>query len=512
MPILNSLISLLNTKRMSKIEQFKKQPGEVQESLLFGLLRKAKNTEWGKRYQFSDIRTIAQFRERIPVQTYESLEGEIDRLRKGEHNILWPSEIKWFAQSSGTTNNVSKYIPVSKEALEDCHFRGGKDLIHLYTKEVPETGVFKGKGLTLGGTHHNKSGTTSFYGDLSAILIENAPFWAQMIRTPNQEVALLEDWEEKLARITEIALKENVTSFLGVPSWNLVLIQNIIKTAGAKNLLEIWPNIEVFIHGGVSFTPYREQFKALIPSENMHYMETYNASEGFFAMQDDLTDPGMLLMMDYGIFFEFMPLEELGKEFPKTLTVDEVETGTNYALIITTNAGLWRYMIGDTVKFTSLYPHKIIISGRTKLFINAFGEEVIVDNAEKALATACEQTQAIVREYTAAPVYMSEDEQGTHEWMIEFDKKPHDFEAFCTLLDRSLQEVNSDYAAKRYKDITLQFPKIHQARAGLFYDWMKSRGKLGGQNKVPRLSNSREYIEPLLELNNHKESSSQTED
>ncbi|PVX52189.1 GH3 auxin-responsive promoter [Balneicella halophila] len=501
MPLLNSLINLFYNKRLEKIDVFRQKPEEVQAETLQDLLQIAKNTEWGKRYDFSSINNAKTFAERVPVQNYDTLKADIDRTRKGEENILWPSPIRWFAKSSGTTSDVSKFIPVSREALDDCHYRGGKDIIAFFAAQRPESNIFSGKGLTLGGTYHGSS-DVSYYGDLSAILIENAPYWTNFIRTPKADVALIDDWETKLAEITKVALQTNVTSFLGVPSWNLVLIKNILKESGASNLLEVWPNLELFIHGGVSFTPYKKQYQELIPSDNMTYLETYNASEGFFAIQDDLTDDSLLLMLDYGIFYEFMPLDELGKELPKTYTIGEVEKDKNYAIIITTNAGLWRYMIGDTITFTSLYPHKIKITGRTKLFINAFGEEVIIDNAENALKVACDATKAIVKEYTAAPVFMGNNEQGTHEWVIEFEQEPTDFDEFCKILDKELQAVNSDYAAKRYKDITLRYPTFHKARHGLFYDWMASRNKLGGQNKVPRLSNERKFVEELVKLNN----------
>ncbi len=500
MALLNSLINLFYSKRLDKIALFKKEPEKVQEMVLFELLESAKNTEWGKRYDFSSIKTLKTFAERIPLQTYETLKADIDRARKGQNNVFWASPIKWFAMSSGTTSEVSKFIPVSREALEHCHYKGGKDIIALFAKARPDSNIFAGKGLTLGGTYHGTD-SASYYGDLSAILIENAPYWTSFIKTPKSEIALIDDWETKLAEITKIALETNVTSFLGVPSWNLVLIKNILKEAKTNNLLDVWPNLELFVHGGVSFTPYREQYKALIPSNEMTYMETYNASEGFFAIQDDLSDESMLLMLDYGIFYEFVPLEEIHKESPKALTIGEVELGKNYAIVITTNAGLWRYMIGDTVQFSSLYPHKIKITGRTKLFINAFGEELIIDNTEKALLVACEKTGAIVKEYTAAPVFMGTAEQGTHEWILEFEKEPADFDGFCQLLDKALQELNSDYAAKRYKDITLRFPIFHKAKKGLFYEWLKSRNKLGGQNKVPRLSSERKFVEQLVQMN-----------
>lgn len=500
MALLNSIINLFYTKRLEKIAAFKKEPEKAQIDTLKELLTFAKNTEWGKRYDFASIKDAHEFAKRIPLQNYETLKADIDRARKGEGNIFWPSPIKWFAKSSGTTSDVSKFIPVSKEALDECHYRGGKDIIAMFAEQRPESNIFSGKGLTLGGTYHGSS-DISYYGDLSAILIENAPYWSSFIRTPKSDIALIDDWETKLSEITKVALQTNVTSFLGVPSWNLVLIKNILKESGAANLLEVWPNLELFVHGGVSFTPYREQYKALIPSDKMNYLETYNASEGFFAIQDILDDDSMLLMLDYGIFYEFVPLDELEKEHPKALTIGEVELNKNYAIVISTNAGLWRYMIGDTITFTSLYPHKIKITGRTKLFINAFGEEVIIDNAEKALAIACKETKAVVKEYTAAPIFMGSEEQGSHEWMIEFEVEPSDFESFCQILDTALQDVNSDYAAKRYKDITLRFPTFHKAHHNLFYEWMKSRNKLGGQHKVPRLSNERRFVEELVKMN-----------
>ncbi len=500
MALLNSLINLFYAKRLEKIKLFQREPEKIQKETLRELLNIAQNTEWGKRYDFSTIENFNSFVQRVPLQDYDTIKQDIERTRRGESNILWPTPIKWFAKSSGTTSDVSKFIPVSREALDNCHYRGGKDIVSLYAEQYPESNIFSGKSLTLGGSYHG-SDNISYYGDLSAILIENAPFWTSFIKTPKSDIALIDDWETKLAEITKIALQTNVTSFLGVPSWNLVLIKNILKEANAQNLLEVWPNLELFVHGGVSFIPYKEQYKALIPSKNMNYLETYNASEGFFAIQNDLSDEGMLLMLDYGIFYEFIPLEELSKEHPKTLSIGEVELHKNYAIVISTNAGLWRYMIGDTVMFTSLYPHKIKITGRTKLFINAFGEEIIIDNTERALAIACAATNAIVKDYTAAPVFMGENEQGTHEWIIEFEKSPTDFDFFCKTLDKSLQEINSDYAAKRYKDITLRFPTFHKAKNGLFYEWMKSRNKLGGQNKVPRLSNERTFIEELVSLN-----------
>ncbi|MDY6800194.1 MAG: GH3 auxin-responsive promoter family protein [Bacteroidota bacterium] len=503
MQFINSLVTWLNFKRIYQIDLFKKFPFDVQRETLIKLVDKAKNTVYGKKYDFNSIKSIEEFQQRVPIQDYDGVKPYIERLLKGEQNILWPSEIRWFAKSSGTTNDKSKFIPVSREALEDCHFRGGKDILAVYTTNYPETGIFRGKGLTLGGSHQiNKINNESFYGDLSAILIENLPFWANFIKTPSQEIALLSEWEEKLDKITHATIKENVTSIAGVPSWTLVLIKYILEKTGKNNLLEVWPNLELFNHGGVSFEPYKEQFKKLIPSEKMNYMETYNASEGFFAIQDYPTRNDMLLMLDYGIFYEFIPMDQLDKEHPKALHIGDVEQNKNYAVVISTNGGLWRYLIGDTIVFTSLYPHKIKISGRTKHFINAFGEEIIIDNAENALIEACEKTGALIKDYTAAPIFMNDVQKGGHQWLIEFEKEPDNPAQFIKFLDLALQKVNSDYEAKRYKDITLDKPVLTIAKKGLFYTWLKNKGKVGGQNKVPRLANSRKYIDELIILNN----------
>jgi hypothetical protein len=501
MQIINSIFTWFNIKRLHQIELFKNYPQNVQQEALQKLIQKAKGTEWGQKYQFEKICTTEDFQNNVPIQSYEDIKPYVDRLRNGEPNLLWPGEIKWFAKSSGTTNDKSKFIPVSKDALEDCHFRAGKDCLAIYSNQVPDTKIFSGKGLTLGGSHQiNNFSNQSFYGDLSAILIENLPWWVDFIRTPKSEIALLEKWEEKLEKITESTIKENVTNIAGVPSWNLVLLNHILKVSEKSNLLEVWPNLELFTHGGINFSPYREQYKKLIPSENMHYMETYNASEGFFAIQNSFNEEGMLLMLDYGIFYEFIPMDEFHSPDRKAVTIDNVVPGVNYAMVITTNSGLWRYIIGDTVMFTSTFPHKIKITGRTRHYINAFGEEVIVDNAETALKIACDKTGAAIREYTAGPVYMQDKTNGTHEWIIEFEKEPDDLDYFTSLLDNALCSVNSDYEAKRYHNITLRMPIVHKVNKGTFFEWMKLKGKLGGQNKVPRLFNSRDYIEELLAI------------
>ena len=493
-----SILNYLNKRRIGQIEWFKKHSAEIQEKTLFELLTKASGTEWGMKYGYSSISSIREFQSRLPLQTYEEIIPFVERLRNGESNLLWPGEIKWFAKSSGTTSTKSKFIPMSHEALKDCHYRAAKDVLAIYIRNNPATHIFPGKGLTLGGSHKiNKFSNKSLFGDLSAILIENAPPWVELIRTPERKIALIEDFEKKLDLITTSTTKENVTSLSGVPSWFLTLIKHILAFTGKSNLLDIWPNLEVFFHGGISFTPYRELYNKLINGEQMHYMETYNASEGFFGIQDDPSSTDMLLMLDYGIFYEFIPAEKVKNDPPPACTAGEVETGVNYAIVISTNGGLWRYLIGDTIIFTSLDPLKFYISGRTKHFINAFGEEVIVDNADRALQVACKTTGAIISEYTAGPVYMGTSSRGSHEWLIEFEKEPEDLKLFISVLDDTLKSVNSDYEAKRFKDINLVLPVVRSVPTGTFNKWLKSKNKLGGQNKVPRLSNTREFIEDL---------------
>jgi len=503
MPIVPSIIKWFNTKRLNQIELFKRYPFETQQETLFRLLSHSSQTEWGRAHGYSSIETVKQYQENVPLQNYEDLIPYVERLREGEKNILWPGEVKWFAKSSGTTSTKSKFIPISRESLEDTHYRGAKDCLAIYASLNPETGLYKGKGLTLGGSHQvSNFSNNSLYGDLSAILIDNAPVWSELIRTPKAKVALIEDFEEKMKQITETTVNMNITSISGVPSWFLVLIRYILKTTGKQNLHEIWPDLEVFFHGGISFTPYREQYKRLLPDPKMKYMETYNASEGFFGIQDDPSDSSMLLMLDYGVYYEFIPSEEINSDNPHVLTIGEVRKNVNYAIVITTDGGLWRYIIGDTIVFTDLYPHKFRISGRTKHFINAFGEEVIIDNAEKALENACLRTGAHILEYTAGPVYMGNDSKGAHEWVIEFDKQPDDPDHFIEILDTTLKSVNSDYEAKRYKNLTLEKPLLRVVPRGTFYKWFKEKDKLGGQNKMPRLSNNREFVEAILKIAN----------
>ena len=483
--------------RQRELEKHQNGGETLQRAVLSRLVAEAKDTEYGRNHAFNGIKGYDDFIANVPVNTYEELKGDIDRMRQGEADILWPGRVKWYAKSSGTTNDKSKFIPVSSEGLQKIHYAGGRDSVALYLRNNPKSRMFDGKGLILGGSHApNYNLPDSLVGDLSAILIENINPLVNLVRVPKKQTALLSDFEIKREKIAREAMTKNVTNISGVPSWMLSVLTCMMELTGKTHLEEVWPNIEVFFHGGVAFTPYRKQYEQLITSPNMHYMETYNASEGFFGIQDDPADKAMLLMLDYGVFYEFIPMDG-GDPVP----LWGVETGKNYAMVISTSCGLWRYEIGDTVQFTSTNPYKFIISGRTKHFINAFGEELIVDNAEQGLAYACEQTGAEVSEYTAAPVFMDANAKCRHQWLIEFAKRPQDLQLFADLLDKRLQEINSDYEAKRYKNITLQPLEIVEARQNLFNDWLKQRGKLGGQHKVPRLSNSRDIIEQLLKLN-----------
>lgn len=503
MGLINSILTWVMKKRIHQIELFIKYPHDVQEELLKKLLQTAKGTEVGKKYDFSSIDRYEQYRDRVPVSTYEEIFPYIDRLMRGEQNILWPSEIKWFSKSSGTTNARSKFIPVSPEALEDCHFKGGKDMLSIYVNNYPDTKIFDGKGLAVGGSYQlneNDPSASSFYGDVSAVIMQNLPQWAEFIRTPSLNTALMTNWEEKIEKLARETIDVNVTSMSGVPTWTVLLLQRILEIQKKKSITEVWPNLEVFFHGAVSFKPYKALFNTLIPDKRMNYWETYNASEGFFGIQDQTGSEELLLMLDYGIFYEFIPLDEFGGDHPKAVRLSEVELGKNYVMVISTNAGLWRYNIGDTIKFTSLSPYRIKISGRTKHFMNAFGEEVIVENAEAAITKASEVTGAIIDNFTAAPVYLQEGKKGGHEWIIEFKVKPRDLATFTQVLDTTLRSINSDYDAKREHDLALIAPVVHSVETGTFYNWMKKRGKLGGQNKVPRLSNSREYVEDILTL------------
>ncbi|MCF0196648.1 MAG: GH3 auxin-responsive promoter family protein [Bacteroidaceae bacterium] len=497
---LTKLIRPIFNRRLRQLDRYDRQAEQLQGDTLRRLVGKAADTEYGRIHQFATIRSYEDFARLVPINTYEDLKADIDRMRHGERDVLWTGQVKWFAKSSGTTSDKSKFIPVSKDGLHDTHYAGGTDAVVWYLRNNPDSRIFDGKALILGGSHApNYNVANTLVGDLSAILIENINPLVNLVRVPRKATALLSDFEVKRDRIAREAIRQNVTNLSGVPSWMLSVLDRVMEITGKEHLQDVWQDLEVFFHGGVAFTPYREQYRRLITSDRMHYMETYNASEGFFGLQDDPTDTAMSLMIDYGVFYEFIPLEELDNPRPSVVPLWGVEAGRNYAMVITTSSGLWRYLIGDTVRFTQCCPYKFTITGRTKSFINAFGEELVVDNAEKGLAEACRQTGAIVKEYTAAPVFMDEHGKCRHQWIVEFATPPADAEQFATLLDTALQTLNSDYEAKRHKDITLQRLQLIVARPGLFADWLKAKGKLGGQHKVPRLSNSRQYVEELLD-------------
>ena len=499
---LTTLIRPVFSPRCRKLDLYATQAEALQRAVLRRLTGKASNTEWGRAHGYGSGLTYEDFARQTPLNTYEELKGLIDRMRQGERDVLWPGRVKWYAKSSGTTNDKSKFIPVSVDGLHDTHYAGGKDAVVWYLRNNPQSRIFDGKALILGGSHapnYNLPG--SLVGDLGAILIENINPLVNMVRVPKKATALLSDFEIKRDRIAREAMRQNVTNLSGVPSWMLSVLNRVMELSGKQHLEEVWPNLEVFFHGGVAFTPYRQQYQRLITSPGMHYMETYNASEGFFGLQDDPTDAAMSLMIDYGIFYEFIPMDEFDSPEPTAVPLWGIETGRNYAMVITTSSGLWRYIIGDMVRFTGRDPYKFVITGRTKSFINAFGEELIVDNAEKGLAEACRKTGAEVLEYTAAPVFMDANGKCRHQWVVEFSREPDSLEHFAAVLDESLQQINSDYEAKRYKDITLQRLELIKGRPGIFNDWLKQKGKLGGQHKVPRLCNNRDIIEQVIALN-----------
>ncbi len=500
-PIINSIASWFLKQRIHQIELFLKYPHEVQEELLMNLVRTSEETIVGKQYEFESIKSYQTFVERIPISTYEELEPMIERTRKGEQGVFWHEPIKWFAKSSGTTNAKSKFIPVSESALEDCHYKGSKDLLCMYLNNNENSDMFLGKSLRLGGSSQIYENNNTSFGDLSAILIENMPMWAEFSSTPSNKVSLMSEWESKLTAIINETKNENVTSFAGVPSWMLVLLNRILTETNNTSLFELWPNLEVYFHGGVNFEPYREQYQKILPKDQFKYYEIYNASEGFFAIQDLNYSNDLLLMLDYGIFYEFISMDSFGSVDQKVVPLSGVELFKNYAVVITTNSGLWRYMIGDTVRFTSLSPYRIRVTGRTKHHINVFGEELMVENTDMAIAKTSSQLNCEVKDYTVAPIFMKEREKGAHEWMIEFKKHPEDIIAFQKALDENLQSLNSDYEAKRYNNMTLNPLKVNIARENLFYNWLKEQDKLGGQHKIPRLSNDRDYLEQLIKLN-----------
>lgn len=498
--IINSFATWILKKRIHQMELFLKYPHEVQDELLLSLIKSAENTQIGRKYDFSSMKNYTIFSDRIPVSTYEELEPLIELTRKGEQNVFWHSNIKWFAKSSGTTNAKSKFIPVSSEALENCHYKASKDLLCLFLNNNEDSQLFTGKSLRLGGSKQLYENNNTFFGDLSAILIDNMPIWAEFSSTPSSKISLMGDWETKLPAIINETMNENVTSLAGVPSWMMVLLQKSLETTGKSNLLELWPNAEVYFHGGVSFEPYKEQYKKLFPKDSFKYYEIYNASEGFFGIQDQNDSDELLLMLDYGIFYEFIPMDTFGTLNQRVIRLNQVELHKNYALVITTNSGLWRYLIGDTIRFTSLSPYRIKVTGRTKHHINVFGEELMVENTDTAVAKTCKEFNCEIVDYTVAPIFMTNQQKGAHEWIIEFKTKPDTIENFRKALDENLQSVNSDYEAKRYNSMTLNPLVLNVARENLFYDWLKQQDKLGGQHKVPRLSNERTYLESLLSL------------
>jgi hypothetical protein len=499
----NSIFSWIIKKRIHQIELFKMYPIEVQRDVLKNLIEGAKESEWGRKHNYDKIKSYTAFASNVPLTDYTTLSPYVERMLKNEQGLLWGEEVNWFAKSSGTTTGKSKFLPVSKEALEMCHYKGGKDLLSLYYNQLPDRKLYKGKHLILGGSAEiNYLGNSdSYFGDLSAIILKNMPWWAEIRRTPSKEIALMSNWEEKIEKLAHSTKDQDIYILAGVPSWTLVLCNRVLELTGKSDLREVWPNLELFMHGGVSFEPYREQFKRIIPHEDMNYVETYNASEGFFGIQDDFTRNELLLMLDYGVYFEFIPMSDYdGVNSKVVVPLEGVELDKNYALVISTNAGLWRYIIGDTIRFTSKTPYRFKITGRTKSFINAFGEELVVENAEAAISSACKKTNAEVSNYTAAPIYMEGDSGGGHEWLIEFSTPPEDMKVFTHILDGELKSLNSDYEAKRSADLTLKMPVVHMAKNGLFEEWLKRENKLGGQHKIPRLSNNRDFMEELLEL------------
>ncbi len=499
MAILNSIASWWMKKRMHQIELFMKYPEDVQSESLRKLITSAKDTEWGKSFNYKNINSLEQFKNTVPIQDYDSLKPFIERMRKGEQNILWNTDIKWFAKSSGTTNDKSKFIPVSEDSLENCHYNGGRDMIAIHCSLNPETQLFTGKNLELAGSlvTDNFGNYESQNGDLSAIMVNNLPIWAEFFRSPDLAIALMEKWDEKLDKLAKATMQENIVSLAGVPSWMMLIMKRVLDESGKKSISEVWPNLEVYFHGGVSFNPYREQFKTIFDKPDLNYLELYNATEGFFGIQDQRNSDELLLMLDYGIYYEFIPFENIDDENPKTLSISEVIVDVNYALVISTTAGLWRYKLGDTIKFTSVHPFRFKITGRTKHYINAFGEEVIMENADKALIIACEKSFAQIKEYTVAPVYMNGTENGAHEWLIEFEVYPENIEYFTEMLDNALKSINSDYEAKRYQNMILKHPIVKSVPEGTFHKWFESKNKLGGQHKVPRLSNERKFAEEI---------------
>ncbi len=498
MSILNFFAKFFLSLREKKISSFINNPIKHQNKILSKLISEAKNTSYGVKYNFKDVDSYEKFSKSVPVVDYEDFFPQIKKILDGQNNIIWPGNTIWFAKSSGTTNDKSKFIPVSQKSLDLNHYKAGSDLLSVYLKNNKNSKLFNGLSLALGGskqiTPYGKN-KNIFTGDISAILLKNLPFWASKFRTPSIDVALLPEWEVKIKKMAEITSKQNITSLSGVPTWTIFLIKEVLKITKKKHIKEVWPNLELFIHGAVSFLPYRNLFNQMIKDRNMNYLETYNASEGFFAFQDDPKSSSMVLLTNHGIFYEF---EE--KKSKKIVDLGGVKKNKEYAIIISTFSGLWRYRIGDTIIFTSTNPFKILITGRTKHFINAFGEELIVQNTDNALAKTCESLGVSFYNYSVAPIFITGSKRGSHEWIIEFVNAPKDKKTFIHLLDKNLREINSDYDAKRYKSIAIKEPVVHFVADGFFNSWLKKKNKLGGQHKIPRLSNDRQYIDEMKKL------------
>lgn len=500
--LVNKVLRFYLQLRYQRIARFIERPHEAQAAVLKELIQSTKHTEWGRLYDFKSIKTPTDFAKNVPIQDYESLKPYINRMMHGESDVLWSGKVKWFAKSSGTTSDKSKFIPVSKRNLKKCHIQGTWDVTNIFYQNNPDAKIFELKSLLMGGSlDHFKPHPKTLIGDVSAIMLDQMPYIARPFFTPDIETAVMPKFDEKLERMAQVtSTEEDMVMIGGVPTWTMVFLDRILELTGKKNMSEVWPNLQVYIHGGVSFDPYRDVFHKYFPEGNIQYMEIYNATEGFFAIQNDPTTNDMLLLLDNGIYYEFLPSEEWNKESPKAIPLSEVVEGKNYAMVISTNAGLWRYIPGDTIMFTSTSPYKIKITGRTKQFVNAFGEEVMVSNTDKALALTCQTMDAVALEYTVAPIFLSKQGKGGHEWLIEFEKAPKDLKAFNKLLDENLQKINSDYEAKRYKGMALNLLTLRHLPKGTFHNWLKSKGKYGGQNKVPRLANHRKYVDDILDF------------
>jgi hypothetical protein len=504
--LVNEVMKVTLKMQLQRVERYMQDPGAAQEEWFENLLFAARNTEIGRQYGFEDIKNPAQFAERVPVHDYDALKDRITRMMHGERDVLWPGEITWYSKSSGTTSDKSKYIPVPPSNLEQCHIAGSWDAMALLYNHRNDLQIFRRRNLLMPGSFASlPEHPQTRYGDVSAVLTQHMPFVARWFYTPDFETALLPNFEDKIRKVAETcSQQDDIVMFGGVPTWLIVLFRMILERTGKDNLLEVWPHLQAYMHGGVGFAPYRKTFQEFIPDDKFVYQEIYNASEGFFGAQCDFDREDMLLLADNGVFYEFVPMDEWEKAHPRTVLLEDVEIGKSYAILISSNNGLWRYQPGDTVVFTRKYPHCFRISGRTKQFINAFGEEVMVGDTDKALALTCAATDAVVAEYTAGPVYFgsSNNSRGGHEWIIEFTKPPANLDEFAELLDTNLQRINSDYEAKRYKGMALAPLRLRSVPKETFMRWMRERGRVSSQAKVPRLANHRDYIEGILAVQN----------